>query len=64
MEISPQAKRRYAEVLRTLVKNCMPKHSDQIESLSADDIIRHDAKHKELRAEAIRAKFERMLDRV
>jgi hypothetical protein len=30
-----------------------------MESLSADDIIRQDAKHTELRAEAVLAKFER-----
>jgi|HubBroStandDraft_3_1064219.scaffolds.fasta_scaffold933493_1 hypothetical protein len=58
-----QIKRRYAEALRTLLKNWMPKHSDQMESLSADDIIRQDAKHTELRAEAVRAKFERRRER-
>jgi hypothetical protein len=34
-----------------------------MESLSADDIIRQDAKHTELRAEAVRAKFERRRER-
>jgi hypothetical protein len=58
-----QTKRRYVEVLWTLLKNCMPDHSDQIESLSTDDIIRQDAKHTELRAEAVRAKFERKRER-
>jgi hypothetical protein len=35
------------------------RHSDPIEPLSTGDIIRQDAKHAELRREAIRARFER-----
>jgi hypothetical protein len=34
-----------------------------MDSLSTDDIIRHDAKHTDLKAEAVRAKFERKRER-
>ena len=49
-----QGKRRYVEVLWTLLKNCMPKDSDPMESLSADDLIRHDAKQPIRRLSLVR----------
>jgi hypothetical protein len=62
MGLSKQTKRGYPGVVWTLLKK-RPRNSEQIESLCTDEIIREDAKYKELRAEGIRAKFERMLDR-
>jgi hypothetical protein len=59
MRLLKWIKRRYADSPWGWSNSRATDSTAPIEPLSTDDIIRHDAKHAELRHEAIRAKFER-----
>jgi hypothetical protein len=59
MQLLKWIKRRYADSPWGWSNSRATDRSDPMEPLSTDDIIRQDAKHSELRREAIRAKFER-----